>query len=267
MRRIFSSLMRHPRSFLSSPPLVRPERMLPRMHLSLPVRHDGFPEKIDGTKVDAKLGWKVREHLIKLGLETPTVENGLASEEQIGKVTEHFTGIMDTLGLDLTNDSLRDSPKRVARMFINEMFWGLNPDYFPRCTAVDNQMSYDSMVIEKDISLSSYCEHHFVLIDGSAHVAYIPGAKVVGLSKLNRVVQYFSRRPQIQERLTEQIWAALSLILETEDVAVMINAVHHCVKTRGIQDHASSTVTTKLGGDFKNDQRTRAEFMNIVTQK
>mmetsp|Transcript_6365 Transcript_6365/g.12681 ORF Transcript_6365/g.12681 Transcript_6365/m.12681 type:complete len:269 (-) Transcript_6365:106-912(-) len=240
-----------------------------RRFASAPIRHNGFPDKIDKSKVDAELGARVHKHLVSLGLETPTVDSpqALSSEEQIEGVKHHFTKIMETMGLDLTNDSLSDSPKRVARMFINEMFWGLRPEFFPRCTAVANEMKYDSMVIEKNISLHSYCEHHFVLIDGLAHVAYIPKNKVVGLSKLNRVVHYFSRRPQIQERLTEQVWAALSYILETDNVAVVVTATHHCVKTRGIQDHNSSTVTSKLGGDFKNDLRTRAEFMDIISAK
>jgi len=232
---------------------------------SLPARHSGLA--IDMGKVDPDLGHRVHQHLVEQGLETPIVKLSGDGDEKIKNIEKSFTDIMETLGLDLTNDSLRDTPKRVAKMFVNEMFWGLDPNHFPRCTAVENNMNYDSMVIEKNITVNSACEHHFVLIDGVAHIAYIPNKRVVGLSKLNRVVQYFSRRPQIQERLTEQVYASLSYILDTEDVAVVVSAVHHCVKTRGIQDHASSTVTSKLGGTFRHDHRTRAEFMNIIQNK
>ena len=254
------------------------------------------PEEISLTKVDPALGWRVHRHLTKLGLQTPmsshaftfgtgasqggvlTVsleEGGAAGSDaktaltqsngdKIRVIEKAFEKIMQTLGLDLTNDSLEKSPSRVARMFVNEMFWGLNPAYFPKCTAVRNDMGYDSMVIEKNISVKSYCEHHFVLIGGVAHVAYIPNELVVGLSKLNRIVQYFSRRPQIQERLTHQVWASLAYILGTSDVAVVVTATHHCVKSRGVRDQHSSTTTSKLGGAFKTDQAVRAEFFRAL---
>lgn len=231
----------------------------------------GHPEELSISKVDPELGRRVQDHLRSLGLSTPTVVaeggTGGGSDAQIAEIEGHFREIMKVLHLDLDNDSLASTPRRVARMYVNEMFWGLDPDYFPKCTAVDNAMQYDSMVVEKNINFYSYCEHHFVPIEGLAHVAYIPDAKVIGLSKLNRVVQYFSRRPQIQERLTEQVWATLAYILETENVAVSITATHHCVRGRGVRDHASSTVTSKLGGDFRDDEKTRNEYMAVVTSR
>ena len=170
---------------------------------------------------------------------------------------------MRTLGLDINDDSLRDTPKRVAKMYVSEIFWGLDPEAFPKCTAVENKMHYDEMVVERNVIVQSNCEHHFVVIDGSATVAYIPKDKVIGLSKINRVVEYFAKRPQIQERLTEQVYHALSFILGTDDVAVVIDAQHYCVKSRGVEDTGSSTVTSKLGGVFKTDSATRQEFMQI----
>jgi GTP cyclohydrolase I len=153
---------------------------------------------------------------------------------------------------------------RVAKMYLEELFWGLNPNNFPKCTVVENKMGYDEMVIEKGVSVMSTCEHHFQTIVGTAAVAYIPNQKVLGLSKIPRIVEYFSRRPQIQERLTEQIYFALSYILDTEDVAVVIDAEHFCVKARGVQDHGSTTITSKLGGGFRNDPALRSEFMNLI---
>lgn len=173
---------------------------------------------------------------------------------------------MEALGLDLTDDSLIDSPRRVAKMFVSEIFWGLDYDNFPKCTAVENKMRYDEMVVERNISVMSSCEHHFVVIDGNATVAYIPGQHVLGLSKLNRIVEYFSKRPQIQERLTEQIYFALQYILGTDDIAVVVDAIHYCVRSRGVEDHGSSTVTSKLGGRFRTDPALRAEFMSIVNK-
>jgi GTP cyclohydrolase I len=149
-------------------------------------------------------------------------------------------------------------------MYVNEIFWGLDYDAFPKCTTVSNKMRYDEMVIERNINVQSNCEHHFVVIDGLATVAYIPKDKVLGLSKINRVVEYFSKRPQIQERLTEQIYHALQYILGTDNIAVVIDAQHFCVKSRGVEDVGSSTTTSKLGGVFKSDPSVRLEFMNIV---
>ena len=218
----------------------------------------------DKTKTDPVLGQKVHEHLISVGVETPVVDNGLSRKEKIEKIEGHFDQIVSTLGLDLKDDSLTDTPKRVAKMYVNEIFWGLDYDAFPKATVVENKMQYNEMVVEKGVSVQSYCEHHFVNIDGLETVAYVPNKKVLGLSKMNRIVEYFSRRPQIQERLTEQIYHALSFILETENVAVMIDAKHFCVKSRGVEDTQCSTVTSRLGGSFKAHPEVRAEFLALL---
>ena len=218
----------------------------------------------DKTKTDPVLGQKVHEHLVSVGVETPVVDNGLSRKEKIDKIENYFDHIVSTLGLDLEDDSLIDTPKRVAKMYVNEIFWGLDYDAFPKATVVENKMQYNEMVVEKGVSVQSYCEHHFVNIDGLATVAYVPNQKVLGLSKMNRIVEYFSRRPQIQERLTEQIYHALSFILETENVAVMIDAKHFCVKSRGVEDTQCSTVTSRLGGSFKAHPEVRAEFLALL---
>lgn len=218
------------------------------------------------TKTDPDLGLKVHQHLVECGVETPTKSAGniIDRKGKIEVIEQLFAQIMTALGLDLTDDSLAETPKRVAKMYVNEIFWGLDYEAFPKCTTVENKMQYDEMVIERNINVQSNCEHHFVVIDGLATVAYIPKSKVLGLSKINRIVEYFSKRPQIQERLTEQIYHALSFILETENVAVVIDAQHYCVKSRGVEDTGSSTITSKLGGCFKSDPSVRLEFMNIV---
>ena len=216
------------------------------------------------TKTDPVLGQKVHEHLVSVGVETPVIDNGLSRKEKIDKIENYFDHIVSTLGLDLEDDSLIDTPKRVAKMYVNEIFWGLDYDAFPKATVVENKMQYNEMVVEKGVSVQSYCEHHFVNIDGLATVAYVPNKKVLGLSKMNRIVEYFSRRPQIQERLTEQIYHALSFILETENVAVMIDAKHFCVKSRGVEDTQCSTVTSRLGGSFKAHPEVRAEFLALL---
>jgi len=217
------------------------------------------------TKTDPELGQKVHQHLVKMGVETPTKKSPISDrKDKIAVIEPLFAEIMKTLGLDLSDDSLCDTPKRVARMYVNEIFWGLDYDAFPKCTAVDNKMKYNEMVCERNINVQSNCEHHFVVIDGLATVAYVPNQKVLGLSKINRIVEYFSKRPQIQERLTEQVFHALQYILETEDVAVMIDAQHYCVKSRGVEDTGSSTVTSKLGGGFKSDPAARAEFYQLA---
>lgn len=218
----------------------------------------------DKTKTDPVLGQKVHEYLVSVGVETPVIDNGLSRKEKIDKIEGNFEKIVTTLGLDLKDDSLMDTPKRVAKMYVNEIFWGLDYDAFPKVTVVDNKMKYNEMVVEKGISVQSYCEHHFVNIDGLATVAYIPNNKVLGLSKMNRVVEYFSRRPQIQERLTEQIYHALSFILETDNVALTIDAKHFCVKSRGVEDTECSTITSRLGGNFKAHPEVRAEFLALL---
>ena len=218
------------------------------------------------TKTDPDLGRKIHAHLTQLGLETPVNSNlfVLKRTDKIELIETKMAEILDIIGMDLEDDSLRDTPKRVAKMYINEIFWGLDPDTFPACTAIANKIQYDEMVVERDIQVSSFCEHHLVAIDGKAHVGYIPKDTVLGLSKLNRVVEYFSKRPQIQERLTEQIYHALSYILGTEEVAVIIDAKHFCVKHRGVEDTGSYTITSKLGGRYKTDTAHRAEFMQLV---
>ena len=221
------------------------------------------------TKTDPELGQKVHEHLVKMGVETPIKETGqiIDRKDKIAVIEPLFAEIMKTLGLDLTDDSLVDTPKRVAKMYVNEIFWGLDYEAFPKCTAVDNKMKYNEMVCERNINVQSNCEHHFVVIDGLATVAYVPNQKVLGLSKINRIVEYFSKRPQIQERLTEQVFHTLQYILDTEDVAVMIDAQHYCVKSRGVEDTGSSTVTSKLGGGFKTDPAARAEFYQLARRR
>ena len=219
------------------------------------------------TKTDPELGRQVHLHLLSMGVETPTLsDNNLDRKEKIDIIEGHFQKIMETLGLDLEDDSLIETPKRVAKMYVNEIFWGLDYEAFPKCTTVDNKMQYNEMVVERNVNVQSNCEHHFVVIDGLATVAYVPKNKVLGLSKINRIVEYFSKRPQIQERLTEQIFHTLQFILDTEDVAVMIDAQHYCVKSRGVEDTGSSTVTCRLGGGFKTDPAARSEFLNIANK-
>jgi len=215
-------------------------------------------------KADPVLGRKVHEYLVKVGVETPTVENNLSRSDKIEIIERKFKDIMETLGLDLNDDSLTETPKRVAKMYVGEIFYGLDYEAFPKCTTVDNKMKYNEMVVERNVSVQSNCEHHFITISGHATVAYVPKNKVLGLSKINRIVEYFSKRPQIQERLTEQIFHTLQFILDTEDVAVMIDAKHYCVAARGVEDTGSSTVTSRLGGGFKTDPAARAEFLNIA---
>lgn len=216
-------------------------------------------------KTDPELGLRVHEHLVKMGVETPTTPNKLIRTDKIHIIEGHFKSIMETMGLDLTDDSLIETPKRVAKMYVNETMWGLDFEAFPKCTTVDNKMKYDEMVVERNITVQSLCEHHILPIVGRATIAYVPKDKVLGLSKMPRIVEYFSRRPQIQERLTEQIFHALQYILETDDIAVVIDATHLCVSSRGVEDTSASTVTTKLGGGFKTDPAARAEFMRMVS--
>lgn len=193
---------------------------------------------------------------------TPMVENGLSNDQKIERITAKFTEILEVLGLDLKDDSLADTPKRIAKMYVNEVFGGLDPHKFPKMTVIDNKMKYDQMIVVQSIECLSFCEHHFLPIDGFATVAYIPNKKVIGLSKINRIVQYFSRRPQVQERLTKQIADCLQYVLETDHVAVHINAKHYCVMMRGIEDTHSTTATSDLRGHFKTLPETREEFLH-----
>ncbi len=203
----------------------------------------------------------VRDTLLERGLETPMIANGLSVDEKKRRIEERFKEIMEVLGLDLSDDSLVDTPRRIAKMYVQEIFGGLNYANFPKLTVIENKMNVDEMIKIRNIDLSSTCEHHFVTIDGQATVAYIPRNKVIGLSKINRIVRFFAQRPQIQERLTEQTLRALQALLETRDVAVSVTAVHHCVKARGVMDSNSETTTTALGGVFKSNAETRAEFL------
>lgn len=199
------------------------------------------------------------------GTETPMRKDAfeLSDEEKIKHIERHFKGIMETLGLDLTDDSLKGTPHRVAKMYVKEIFSGLNPDNKPKATLFENKYKYKQMLVEKEISFYSNCEHHFVPIFGKAHVAYISNGRVIGLSKLNRIVQYFAKRPQVQERLTMQIATELQKILKTEDVAVLMDAKHLCVSSRGVQDHNSATVTSFYGGKFQ-EETTRQEFLKYL---
>ena len=215
-------------------------------------------------KSDPELGRKVQQRLEAIGLATPiTPDCHLDEDYKVGRIATAMKEVLSTIGLDLRDDSLNDTPVRVAKMFVKELFWGLDPDKFPKCTTVDNKFNYrNSFVLEKGITVASCCEHHFVSIDGKATVAYIPHDKVLGLSKLNRIVQYFAKRPQVQERLTEQIAEALTLVAGTPDVAVYIDAAHFCVKMRGIQDVGCSTITLATRGRFSEpDSEVRREFL------
>ena len=204
---------------------------------------------------------KVRDALIKHGLETPMIDNGLTTEEKYQRIKSAFEDVVYTLGLDLTDDSLCETPHRIAKMYVKEIFSGLDYSQFPKITVIENKMKVDEMVKVSDISFTSTCEHHFVTIDGLAKVAYLPKNKIIGLSKINRIVRFFGQRPQVQERLTQQVLVTLQTLLETDSVAVSIDATHYCVKARGVMDASSSTQTTALGGLFKRSDKTRSEFL------
>lgn len=195
---------------------------------------------------------------------TPWSDNGLSDKQKIARIKKHMASVMKTLGLDLGDDSLRDTPSRIAKMYVQELFAGLRPENFPKITTIDNKMNVDEMVSVTGIRMLSVCEHHFVTIDGVATVAYIPNKKVIGLSKINRIVKYFARRPQVQERLTTQVAECLINILGTKDVAVHIKAKHYCVISRGVEDTESQTTTTCLRGIFKTDSKARTEFLSSV---
>ncbi len=187
----------------------------------------------------------------------------LSDEEKVEKITHHFSKIMETLGLDLTDDSLSGTPRRVANMYVHEIFSGLKAENLPEATLFDNKFNYDEMIVEKNITFYSNCEHHFVPIYGKAHVAYISSGKVIGLSKINRIVQYYAKRPQIQERLTKQIAEKMKQILKTQDLAVVIDATHLCVSSRGVGDTNSKTGTAHFSGKFR-DEVIKTEFLNYI---
>ena len=184
-------------------------------------------------------------------------------EEKIAAIAPHFKAIMEILGLDLRDDSLRGTPLRVAKMYVKELFQGLNPANMPSMTLFENKFQYNEMLVEKNINFYTNCEHHFVPFFGKAHVAYISSGKVIGLSKLNRLVEYFSKRPQVQERLTMQIGKALQTVLQTQDVAVMMDAKHLCVSSRGVKDDSSNTITSFFGGKFQEEKK-KMEFLKYI---
>ncbi len=202
----------------------------------------------------------VKNRLIELGLETPMVEQTLTRDDRISKIESLMTEVMSILALDLEDDSLNETPHRIAKMYVNEIFSGLDYERFPKVTLIENKMSVSEMIRVKDIDLTSTCEHHFVTIDGSADVAYIPKNRIIGLSKINRIVRFFAQRPQVQERLNQQVLIALQTLLGTDDVAVRINATHYCVKSRGVMDSTSITETLSLGGLFESDRDLRRDF-------
>jgi len=215
---------------------------------------------------DLKLGRDVSDYLARMGVETPmndAYKDWNSNHADLDWIEDKFAEILMSLGLNLDDDSLKDTPTRVAKMYVNEIFKGLDYRHFPKCTTIENRMGVDEMVLVKDISVWSVCEHHLVPFVGTACVAYIPGTKILGLSKFNRVVDFFSRRPQVQERLTEQCFHALSLILETKDIAITMNCVHNCVRLRGVRDVNSSTTTSKMGGKFMEKPAARAEFLHL----
>lgn len=204
---------------------------------------------------------KVREALLAKGLETPMTPSEMNPSQKYNRIKGLLTEVVSTLGLDLTDDSLAETPHRIAKMYVHEIFSGLDYDNFPKISVIENKMSVDEMVKVSNIDLTSTCEHHFITINGLAEVAYIPENKILGLSKINRIVRFFAQRPQVQERLTQQILVAIQTLVETENVAVTIKATHYCVKSRGVMDANSETSTTALGGIFKTNPQTRAEFL------
>lgn len=216
-------------------------------------------------KIEVSIDDEMGDAHVMTSIDTPLREDAfkLDDETKIELIEKNFRDIMNTLGLDLTDDSLRGTPHRVAKMYVKEIFNGLNPENKPKIALFENKYNYKEMLVEKDITFYSNCEHHFVPIIGKAHVSYISNGKVIGLSKINRIVQYYAKRPQVQERLTVQIANELKEILQTEDVAVIIDAHHLCVSSRGVEDRSSSTVTSSYSGKFTTEQ-TKNEFLNYI---
>jgi GTP cyclohydrolase I len=204
----------------------------------------------------------VQQALVEKGIETPMAPNSVSREEKKDRIEHHMREILQLLELDLSDDSLEETPHRIAKMYVDEIFSGLDYKNFPKITVIDNKMACSEMVRVKDIAVTSTCEHHLVTMDGKAAVAYIPRKKIIGLSKINRIVRFFAQRPQVQERMTQQILVALQTLLETDDVAITMDAVHYCVKSRGVMDATSETTTTALGGIFKSNPATRHEFLH-----
>ncbi|MDP3392519.1 GTP cyclohydrolase I FolE [Sediminibacterium sp.] len=227
--------------------------------------------RLNGDKIvftDDELMEEMGDNHISTSVDTPMVAGAFdkSDEEKIAIIQDHFKAIMETLGLDLTDDSLKGTPKRVAKMYVKEIFSGLNPANKPSVALFDNKYKYNEMLVEKNISFYSNCEHHFVPIIGKAHLAYISNGRVIGLSKLNRLVEYYAKRPQVQERLTMQIAKELQKELGTEDVAIVIDAKHLCVASRGVEDDTSSTITSFYGGKFKDEKR-KEEFLRYLELK
>ncbi len=226
--------------------------------------------RLNGNKIEfnEEMMDNMGDNHISTSVDTPMVSTAFdkTDDEKIAIIQEHFKAIMETMGLDLSDDSLKGTPKRVAKMFIREIFRGLNPANKPAVALFDNKYKYNEMLVEKNITFYSNCEHHFVPIIGRAHVAYISNGKVIGLSKLNRLVEYFAKRPQVQERLTVQIAKEIQMALATEDVAIVIDAKHLCVASRGVEDDTSSTITSFYGGKFKDDKR-KEEFLRYLELK
>ena len=218
---------------------------------------DAMPQKKNGTNGHSHD--EIGDHHFSAQMDTPLRADAFfrSDEEKKVKIAGHFAEIMKTLGMDLNDDSLRGTPDRVAKMYVDEIFSGLSPEHKPDVTLFNNHYQYKQMLVEKNITLYSTCEHHFVPIIGVAHVAYIPSGKVIGLSKLNRIVQYYAKRPQVQERLTNQIAQELVKELNTPDVAVIIDSKHLCVSSRGVEDNSSSTVTPYYGGKFNSPDKIR----------
>lgn len=215
--------------------------------------------------VDEELDELLGEQHIGTSIDTPMAADAFekTDDEKVRIITHHFREIMRTLGLDLNDDSLRGTPHRFAKMYVKEIFSGLNPANKPAVKLFSNKYQYSQMLVEKNITLYTYCEHHFVPIIGKVHVAYISSGSVIGLSKLNRIVKYFARRPQVQERLTMQIANELKSVLNTDDIAVVVDAVHLCVSSRGVEDVSSSTITAEYSGKFLVDS-TKNEFLNFI---
>lgn len=241
----------------------------PRQHVKKRSMRANYITKIneDSLEINDFTIDEIGDNHILTGLETPMKDDAfdLSDENKIEHIAFHFREIMETLGLDLKDDSLQGTPMRVAKMYVQEIFSGLDPKNKPKVALFDNKYQYNNMLIEKDITFYSNCEHHFVPIIGKAHLAYISGGKVIGLSKLNRLVQYYAKRPQVQERLTNQIAKELQTVLETEDVAVIIDAKHLCVSSRGIKDESSSTITSFYGGAFNNPDKI-SELQNYINK-
>lgn len=223
--------------------------------------------QLNENKINLSVDEMGDEH-ISTSIDTPMKADAfsVSDEDKMKKIEFHFREIMETLGLDLNDDSLKGTPQRVAKMYVKEIFSGLNPANKPKIALFENKYQYNQMLVEKDITFYSNCEHHFVPIFGKAHVAYISNGKVIGLSKLNRIVQYYAKRPQVQERLTMQIAKEIQKVLQTEDVAVLLDAKHLCVSSRGVQDNNSATVSSFYGGRFA-EENTRQEFLKYVEMK